>query len=169
MTYYLDIFSPETYEAFSHSSQDVSGFRLRHEKVAKRVQLEDKFICYMTKLSRWVGVLEVTSPYFIDRTPIFYPEEDPFILRFKVKPIVWLSKEKSLPIKYERVWNALSFTKGSSYTSQRWSARLQNTLTPLAAQDGQFLENLLLSQRSGGETFLVDVAKYNKLLQRRTM
>jgi len=29
MAYFIDLFSPETYEAFAHSSRDVSGFRLR--------------------------------------------------------------------------------------------------------------------------------------------
>ena len=66
MAYYLDLFSPETYEAFSRSSRDVSGFRLRHEGLATRVQIGDKFICYMTKLSRWFGLLQVTSKYFKD-------------------------------------------------------------------------------------------------------
>ena len=30
MAYFIDLFSPETYEAFAHSSRDISGFRLRH-------------------------------------------------------------------------------------------------------------------------------------------
>ncbi len=31
MAYYIDLFSPETYEAFSKSNQNISGFRLRQE------------------------------------------------------------------------------------------------------------------------------------------
>ena len=111
MAYYLDLFSPETYEAFSRSSRDVSGFRLRHQGLATRVQVGDKFICYMTKLSRWFGLLEVTSQYFKDETPIFYPSDDPFVIRFRVKPIVWLPKEKAIPIKDDLVWNRLSFQR----------------------------------------------------------
>src|SRR5205807_4640907 len=30
MAYYIDLFSPETYEAFARSSRDISGFRRRH-------------------------------------------------------------------------------------------------------------------------------------------
>jgi hypothetical protein len=30
MNYYLDLFSPETYEAFTQSSLDISGFRYIH-------------------------------------------------------------------------------------------------------------------------------------------
>ncbi len=50
MTYFIDLFSPETYDAFAHSSRDVSGFRLRHKKMAERVSSGDIFICYLTRL-----------------------------------------------------------------------------------------------------------------------
>jgi hypothetical protein len=50
MAYYLDLFSPETYEAFGKSDRSVSGFRMRQLKSAQRIQPGDKFLCYMTKL-----------------------------------------------------------------------------------------------------------------------
>ena len=112
MAYYLDLFSPETYEAFKRSAQDVSGFRLRHKAIAGRIKVGDRLVCYMTKLSRWFGVLEVPSGPYIDDAPIFYPESDPFVVRFKVKPLVVLEVERYLPIREDHVWNALSFTKG---------------------------------------------------------
>src|SRR5687768_89273 len=37
MTYFLDLFSPETYEAFSRSDRSVSGFRPRQRIAASRV------------------------------------------------------------------------------------------------------------------------------------
>ena len=48
----------------------------------------DRLLCYMTKLSRWIGILEVASEVFQDDTPIFYEKDDPFVARFKVKPLV---------------------------------------------------------------------------------
>ena len=110
--YFLNLFSPETYEAFTKSGRDISGFRLRHENAAARVRPGDKLVCYMTKLSRWVGILEVNSSWFKDETPIFYQTDDPFFIRFKVNPLALLTKEKAIPIHNDRVWNALSFTRG---------------------------------------------------------
>ena len=49
MAYFLDLFSPETYEAFSKSDRAISGFRQRHQNAASRVKVGDKRICYMTK------------------------------------------------------------------------------------------------------------------------
>jgi hypothetical protein len=102
MPYYLNLFSPETYETFSRSSKNISGFRLRQLNAARRVHPSDRFLCYMTKLSRWVGVLEVRSDCFVDETPFYYEEDDPFVVRFQVQPVVWLDKEKSVPIHEER-------------------------------------------------------------------
>lgn len=164
MAYYLDLFSPETYEAFTHSSQDISGFRIRHEGLAGRVKIGDKLICYMTKLGRWCGILEVTSEYFKDETPIFYPTDDPFIVRFRVKPNAWLSKVNAIPIKDDRVWSALSFTKGVTDGSPRWTGKLRNSLNILDEKDGAFLEEFILSQKNGGETFAIDEEEYQKHL-----
>jgi hypothetical protein len=36
MAYFIDLFSPETYERFTRSSRDISGFRLRHKNMAER-------------------------------------------------------------------------------------------------------------------------------------
>ncbi len=103
MAYFLDLFSPETYEAFAKSSHDVSGFRSTQHTAASRIRVGDKFICYMTKLSRWMGVLEVISDFYEDDSPIFYQENDPFVIRFKVKALAWLDKEKAIPIRDDKM------------------------------------------------------------------
>ena len=91
MAYFLDLFSPETYEAFVRSDRSISGFRMRQRNVARRVKPGDRLVCYMTRLSRWIGLLEVLDGPSVDETPIFYPENDPFVVRFRVRPLVWLS------------------------------------------------------------------------------
>ena len=85
MKYWTDLFTPETYEAFTNSDRTISGFRESQRSMAGTVNVGDRFICYMVTLSRWIGVLEVVEEPFIDRTPISYPENDPFVVRFKVK------------------------------------------------------------------------------------
>ncbi len=164
MAYYVNLFSPDTYEAFTCSNQDISGVRLRQENTASRIKIGDKLICYMTKLSRWIGVLEVTSKYFKDSTPIFYPDDDPFIIRFQVKPLVWLPKQKAIPIHDDKVWSKLSFTQGHDMNSSKWTGKVRNSLNLLAQSDGQFLEQLILSQVSSTETFKIDEQEYEKVI-----
>jgi predicted RNA-binding protein len=167
MAYYLDLFSPETYETFTKSNRDISGFRPRQENAASKIRVGDKLICYMTKLSRWIGVLEVTGTYFKDDTPLFYSTNDPFVIRFKVKPLVWLSKEKAIPIRDDRVWNRLSFTKGVEKNASQWTGKLRSSLNVLSQSDGQFLEQLVLAQVNGDETFEIDEREYTKLIRHK--
>lgn len=61
MKYYTDLFSPETYQAFSNSDRTISGFRKRQKTFVQRLEVGDKLICYVTRISRWFGVLEVIS------------------------------------------------------------------------------------------------------------
>lgn len=164
MAYYLNLFSPDTYETFTLSNRSISGFRTRQEKMASKLQVGDKFICYMTKLSRWIGVLEITSTYFKDASPIYYSENDPFIIRFKVKPIVWLEKEKAIPIREDKVWNTLSFTKGVDKNSPKWTGKLRSSLGQLEDKDGKFLEELIITQRNSDKVFKIDEREYEKLV-----
>ena len=167
MAYYVDLFSPETYEAFTKSKQDTSGFRPRQENAASRIRVGDKLICYMTKLSRWIGILEVVSAYFKEDTPIFFSSNDPFIIRFKVRPLAWLSKEKGIPIRDDKVWNRLSFTKGYDKNASNWTGKLRNSLNLLDDVDGRFLEQLILTQAKDGETYEVDEQEYAKHLRHK--
>ena len=59
MAYFIDLFSPETHEAFTRSPRDISGFRLRRNH-AEKVKTGDIFVCYLTRLSRWFGLLDGT-------------------------------------------------------------------------------------------------------------
>lgn len=167
MAYYLDLFSPETYEAFSQSDRSVSGFRRRQRNVASRIDPGDKLLCYITGISRWVGVLEVTGRAYEDDSPLFYPEEDPFVIRFNVKPLVWLDKERAVPIKEDAVWDKLSFTRGHDKSTSTWTGKLRGSLNRLSKQDGEFLERLLRSQVEDGADYPVDEREYERLLTRR--
>jgi predicted RNA-binding protein len=167
MTYFLDLFSPATYEAFGRSDRGISGFRMRQLNVARRIKPGDKLICYMTKLSRWIGLLEVLEGPFVDDTPIFYPEDDPFVVRFRVRPLVWLPVEKAIPIHEDRVWDQLSFTRGRSKSTSGWTGRLRGSLVQLDDADGAFLDALIHEQMDDGEVYPVDPDAYRKLAAHR--
>ncbi len=146
MAYYIDLFSPETYNAFTLSDQSVSGFRERQRGVAARVKPGDKLVCYVTKLSRWVGVLEVASEYFIDESPVFTAADDPFVVRFRVKVCSWLALENAIPVTHELSWPHLSFTKPLAPGSTAWTGMVRGSLRKVEENDGRYLEQLLATQ-----------------------
>ena len=70
MEYFLNLFTPETWEAFQAHGSRVSGFRHRQRRIAReRIKPGGIFLCYMVRLSRWCGALEITSEAFEDASP----------------------------------------------------------------------------------------------------
>jgi predicted RNA-binding protein len=95
--YWLDLFTGKTWEAFQKSGGQISGFRKRKHNLSKKIQIGDYLICYLTGLSRFIGILEVKSECFIDETPIW--EDQLFPVRFKVKVIHKLEPATAIPVK----------------------------------------------------------------------
>lgn len=168
MAFFIDLFSPETHDAFRRSSQDVSGFRLRHRGMAERVKPGDTFVCYLTRVSRWCGVLDVVDGPFLDKTPIFVPEDDPFVVRFHVRSRVWLDIDKAVPIHDDLIWKGLSFTKDLEKNSIGWTGKVRGSLVRLDDSDGRFLAECLVRQASQQKPYPLD-EKDQKRLARHTV
>lgn len=159
MRYFIDLFSPETHESFTKSDRSTSGFRLTQENIAKSIKIGDIFVCYITKISRFCGLLKVESEYFIDDSPIFYKSNDPFVVRFKVKPIIWLPFEKSIPIFNETVWNTLSFTG----EGRAWTSMVRGSLREMKTSDGEFLSKMLSDQIAKSINYPLNEEEIKKL------
>lgn len=142
MAYFIDLFSPETYEAFTRSTQCLSGFQLRHKGMAERIKPGDVFACYATKVSRWCGLLEIIEGPFIDSSPILLPENDLFVVRFKVRPKVWLPLDHSLPIHDTSIWDGLSFTRKLEKGSIAWTGRSEAASSSWTTRTASSLPNL---------------------------
>jgi hypothetical protein len=148
MNYYIDLFSPETAKAFEKSKQDISGFRISRKTyiMNQKIGQGDRFICYCTKIQRFIGILEVKSDPFEDNTPIFAATNDPFYLRFKVKVIIWLPLNKAIPIHDKEIWNNLSFTKELPSNSQKWTYMVFSSPRLWPKSDCKFIEEKLTLQ-----------------------
>jgi hypothetical protein len=65
MTYWLDLFTGVTWNEFRKSGGKVSGFRETRWTTVQKINERDIFLCYLTGISRFVGLLEVTGKPFI--------------------------------------------------------------------------------------------------------
>jgi len=148
MEYYIDLFTPETAEAFANAGKVVSGFRESRKAYIenKKIGPGDKFICYVVRLQRFIGVLELQSKFFLSDKPIFQKEKDPFVLRFQVTPLVWLPLEKSIPIHNDCIWKTLSFTKQLKKDDNAWTHWVFSSPRLWPKEDCNFLEKLLIEQ-----------------------
>jgi hypothetical protein len=170
MDYFLDLFTPETWRAFQTHGSMVSGFRHRQRKAAEQVQIGDIFCCYLVRLSRWCGLLEVASDSYSDASPIF-SDPDPFIIRFDVKPLVMLDPEHSMPIADDKLWPHLSFTRELGLKSFGWaqSAGLRSSLRRLTSADGELLGELLKEQNTTRRLYPLTGRDEQLLSERKTV
>lgn len=103
----------------------------------------------------------------LDATPLHSLDNDPCVVRFHVKPVVWLPVEKGIPIHEDSVWDSLSFTRGHNKGSSTWTGKLRGSLVPFSDADGSFIESLFSSQASDGKTYPIDADEYRRLAGHR--
>ena len=147
--YWLDLFTPYTWTRFQEHGATVSGFRPRQRIAAfERVKRGDLFLCYLVKLSRWCGFLEVSSDAFESDSPIFSDTNDPFPIRFKVDAKVMLDFEEAVPIEQPELWHELSFTKSLTAGARGWAqaAKLRQSLIEISATDAGLICRVLTRQ-----------------------
>lgn len=167
MTYYVTLFSPETYRRFAESKRDTSAVRIRQRKAAERVNVGDFVVAYMTGLSRWVGLFEVTGQVYEDQTPLFADKDDPFVLRLPIKVHAWLSPEHGIPIHDRTLWPKLSFTKGHEPNSSLWTGNVRTSLAPLDAADARLLDSILRAQTAKPATYPLDLRELRLIQEHR--
>ncbi|MBC8723117.1 hypothetical protein F6X37_16445 [Paraburkholderia sp. 31.1] len=144
MTYFVDIFSVDTFESFSNTSKNTAGFHPNRKAWVTKIKPGDKILCYLKGLSCWVGILQVTGP--MAEAPPGSEMISEYSLQFPVTPLVWLEKGALLPIKRSDVWAALSFTKNVTPGAGGWNAILRSSGVRLQEPDGQRVEELLRHQ-----------------------
>jgi len=95
--YWLDLFTGATWEEFQQAGSSVSGFRESRWKTMQKIVKGAYFLCYLTGVSRFIGVLEVMSEPYMDAKRDIWHDED-FPCRIKVKPIIELTPETAVPV-----------------------------------------------------------------------
>lgn len=94
--YWLDVFTVKTWEEFLRNGGGVSGFPEIRRNIAEKIHPGDYFICYVTVIGRFIGMLEVKSDLYFDRTTIW--EDREFPVRFKVDIVLKLDPKTAVPV-----------------------------------------------------------------------
>lgn len=95
-TYWLDLFTHQTWNEFLTAGANVSGFRENRWKSVQSMKVGDVLLCYLTGVSRWIGLLEVTGSGFKDTTPIWSANE--FSARIPVRLTAQLEPLTGVPV-----------------------------------------------------------------------
>jgi len=97
MRYWLDLFTWTTWQEYQDAGGRISGFRDRRWRTIRRMKPGDLLLCYLTGLSRFFAILEVTGDPYRDSTPIW--SEAVFPARVPVRTVLALKPEYAVPVK----------------------------------------------------------------------
>lgn len=140
--YWLDLFTGTTWNEFLKAGGEISGFRSSRWNICQKIKPGDYFLCYVTGISRFIGVLEVASGPFKDDTEIWKDEDFP--VRFKVKDIAKLDFETAIPVHELR--EELSFFQNLT-SPHAWTGRFRGSPTKWNKQDGEVVANAVLEAK----------------------
>jgi hypothetical protein len=152
--YWLDLFTGFTWNEFKKAGGDVTGFRESRWKTVQKIKVGDYLICYLTGVSRFIGMLEVTSEAFRDDTAIWSDESFP--CRLKVKTVVDLTPETAIPV--HNLKDSLSFFQNLS-SPIAWTGHFRGSPQQWKRADGEVILSGLLEAKENPITRPVDQKK----------
>ncbi len=94
--YWLNLFTYQTWQEFLAAGGEVTGFRENRWKTVQNMHPGDYLLCYLTGVSRWIGLLEVTGAAFQSDEPIW--KDNKFPVRVPVKVTAKLEPITAVPI-----------------------------------------------------------------------
>jgi hypothetical protein len=152
--YWLDLFTWTTWQEFLEAGAKVSGFRERRWKTVQKIRPGDYLMCYLTGVSRWIGVLEVKSEAFWDDTVIW--KDTVFPCRLKVDVVARLAPETAVPVKNLR--DQLSIFQNLKFPNA-WGVWFRGSPRKFKAADGKAIVEAILEAESNPVQRPVDKAK----------
>jgi len=152
--YWVVLFTGVTWKEFILAGGVVSGFRESRWAAIHKIKPGDYLVCYLTGVSRFIGVLEVASAPFKDSSPIWKDEDFP--CRLKVKTVVMLTPETAVPVSELR--NRLSIFQNMK-SPVAWTGHFRGSPAKWKASDGEAVVDALSGAKKNPITRPVDPAK----------
>ena len=152
--YWLDLFTAKTWQEFLAAGGMVSGFSPRRWRAVQSIKPGDYLLCYLTGVSRWIGILEVTGGPFKDHSPIW--SEWDFSSRLPVKVVVALEPDTAVPVLDMK--DQLSVLQNLK-NPNRWSGPFRGSPSKWKRQDGEAVLRAVLAAQENPVHRVVDPRK----------
>jgi len=152
--YWLDLFTGVTWDEFKAAGAKVSGFRESRWNSVQKIKPGDYLLCYLTGVSRFIGLLEVTDKPYRDKTPIWKDEDFP--CRLGVKLVAELRPETAIPVLELR--DHLSFFQNLT-SPHAWTGHFRASPVKWSTADGAAVVNAILNAQANPITRPIDERK----------
>jgi predicted RNA-binding protein len=156
--YWLNLFSGKTWGEFIDHGADVTGFRDTRANQVRKIENGDRLICYVTGISRIIGMLEVTSEYYRDEEERIW-EDDVFPCRLKVEPLILLDFETAIPI--QSLKDELSIFEDMK-SPNSWTGYVRSSPSKWKHRDGQAIYRALKEAKASPTKREVDESKLER-------
>lgn len=140
--YWLDLFTGVTWKEFKNAGSSISGFRESRWNTVQKIKQGDYLLCYLTGISRFVGILEVLDVPFKDKTPIW--KDDDFPCRLKVSTVAELTPDTAIPVMELR--NKLSFFQNLK-SPNAWTGRFRGSPVKWGQKDGEAVVQAIIEAK----------------------
>lgn len=158
MKYWLNLFSPSSWQKYNETDHSVSGFRANRWTTVQKIKVGDRFICYLTGISAWIGLFEIIDkPFFDDQNRIW--DEDMFPARLKVNPLIMLTPETAVPIK--SLSDKLSIFNNLK-NPNAWTGRLRGSPQIWSNEDAKIIEDALYDAEKNPVKHELDIKKLRR-------
>jgi hypothetical protein len=152
--YWLDLFTGATWNEFKIAGAKASGFRESRWNTVQKIKSGDYFLCYLTGVSRFIGILEVTDSPYKDKTPIWRDEDFP--CRLKVKVVAELTADTAVPVLELR--DKLSFFQNLT-SPHAWTGHFRASPARWEVADGEAVVQAVLDAQQNPVSRPVDERK----------
>jgi predicted RNA-binding protein len=155
--YWLDLFTGTTWEEFLEHGAKISGFRESRKKTAGRISPGDYLLCYLTGISRFVGILEVKSKCYFDTTQIWKDEQFP--IRFEVELVEKLDAITAIPVLSLK--DELQLFKGLK-SRNAWTGFFRGSPAEFSLNDGEIISEAIKRAAKNPVELEYDERKYRR-------
>jgi hypothetical protein len=135
-SYWLQVFNETTWREFLEAGGKVTGFRGARWGHVQKMKVGDILLCYLSRHSKWVGLLQLVSESYLDDSPIW--KEDVFPCRADVKLIASLDLDDAISI--HRFRDELTI-----FRVPQWSMYVMASPSKWKFDDGKTVEAAILA------------------------
>ena len=161
MKYWLNLYTWKTWHEFLKAGGAVTGFRTSRWRTVQRIQQGDIFLCYMTGVSRFFAIQEVTGPPFKDQSVIW--EDALFSARVPVETLLQLEPEYAVPVISMR--SELSFFKDLK-SPHAWTGHFRGSPNEIKKADAEIIIRELEAAQDQPQYREVDRKKLDRKVNR---
>lgn len=136
--YYIIITNSLDYEYDVKNNFKCAGFPSRNKRGVLAMQPGDKIVFYVSKISKFMAITEVTGKYFYSDEQYWSDDFDIYPDRIPIKPLLHIDDLKN-GVYIKDIWDNLSFIKNKN----KWGSQLMGSFRYLSEDDFKVIEKAL--------------------------